>query len=91
MAISITTEGVVKACGSKLSLEDMQGLVGGYIEHVGIHVTIDGVLYKHLIVNEEGKLDGLPVNAKATEIVNFIGIADIIVGDVIFMEPGEFE
>lgn len=90
MAVVITTTGVKKYKGD-MTLEDMQAAVGGYIEHVGVHVTIDDVLYKHLIVNEEGKLDGLPVNVKATEIVNFIGIADIIVGDAIFMEPGEFE
>lgn len=90
MAVVITTTGVKKYKGD-MTLEDMQAAVGGFIERVGVHVTIDGVLYKHLIVNEEGKLDGLPVNVKATEIVNFIGIADIIVGDAIFMEPGEFE
>jgi hypothetical protein len=36
-----------------------------------------------MIVNEEGKIHRLPVNVKATFIVNGIGKQDLIVGNVL--------
>jgi len=58
----------------KLELEDMQSLVGGYIEHLDC-----GGL--DLWLNEEGKLHGLAPN-----LVAFYGkeARDVIVGDVFF-------
>ena len=61
--------------GKTYTLEEMQTAVGGYIEivHVG---------RRHLmVVNEEGKLNGLPVNKKATELYN--NPNDEIVGDAL--------
>jgi len=46
----------------KLSLEQMQAIVGGYIEAVALPGG------KHLIVNEEGLLHGLPTNLTASNI-----------------------
>lgn len=43
-------------------LEAMQQQVGGYIEMVTLEDGID------LVCNEEGKLDGLPVNRRIPEI-----------------------
>ena len=44
----------------KFTLEELQRLVGGYIERVPMS---NG---KSMYVNEEGKLNGLPYNEKAT-------------------------
>lgn len=58
------------------SLESLQGLVGGWIEHVGIR---DGL---GMILNEEGKLNCLPSN--------FVFRGDMIVGTAVFVgEDGE--
>lgn len=57
----------------------LSGAVGGLIQMVELPAH-DVTLW----VNEEGKLDGLPVNAKATALwVENYGHTDIIVGDVI--------
>lgn len=66
--------------GIDFTLEELSGFVGGYIEIIN---TVDR---KNLIVlNEEGKLNNLPVNAKATEIAfgNGSYVVDVIVGDVL--------
>lgn len=58
------------------SLEELQSFVGGYIE---LTETTDG---RRMVVNEEGKLSGLPFNAKATQL--FVGRNyDSIVGDAL--------
>ena len=58
--------------GEDFSLDELQGIVGGFIEIV--HLA-DG---RVMVVNEEGKLDGLPVNQKASDLY-----PDLIVGDVL--------
>jgi uncharacterized protein DUF3846 len=57
------------------SLEAMQAIVGGYIENVRIASTQKGAMVS-LIVNEEGKLIGLPVN----RVIRGRGGQDILVG-----------
>ena len=47
----------------KLQMEEIQEIVGGYFEYVSLS---DGRL---IIVNEEGLLQGLPVNIEATNIL----------------------
>ena len=57
----------------------LSGAVGGYIECVGLRGDLD------MWVNEEGKLQGLPLNPIGTRIWSvFYGPTDTIVGDVIF-------
>ena len=58
----------------KNDLETLQNLVGGYIELVRMGGGVG------LIVNEEGKLNGLPVNFP-------IGI-DFVVGTAVFVAYG---
>lgn len=70
------------------SLQELQKLVGGYIEMHNIGNT-------HLIVNEEARIIGLPINKKAmTECqkilnsnirTNHLRIADIY-GDVVILK-----
>ena len=65
-------------------LSTLQGAVGGYIEIVP---TRDGRL---LVCNEEGKLKGLPVNWKATELTRGILAAeDLVVGDCVIADKVE--
>lgn len=64
--------------GTDFSLTELQAVVGGFIEVV--HLP-DGRL---MVVNEEGKLNGLPINPKASELY-----PDIIVGDVLVCEHYE--
>ena len=72
--------------GDTCKLETMQTLVDGPIEITeSIHrpcwarEPVDGI---RLIVNEEGKLRGLPLNRKATELYEY-GDRDCLVGDVL--------
>lgn len=64
----------------ELQLEQMQKVVGGYIEIVRLK---NGWL---VVCNEEGKLIGLEENPVATLVCNINGFNDTIVGDVIICE-----
>lgn len=79
-ACVITTIGEVTEVkpknGTDFSLEELQKVVGGYIEVVG---TVDPS--RIMVLNEEGKLKRLSVNQKATAL--YPNLADIIVGDVL--------
>lgn len=63
--------------GKDFSLEEMQAIVGGYIEIVYLD---NGQL---MIVNEEGKINGSPLNDNASMLV---GYTDLIMGDVLVCE-----
>ncbi len=65
--------------GTDFSLNELQGFVGGYIEVVGLD---DGKL---MVVNEEGKINGLCINSEATLLSRY----DIIVGDVLVCDSRE--
>ena len=60
-----------------VTLKEMQEVVGGYIEFLYLKNNLV------MIVNEEGKMIGLPYNPKATLLVQENNINDIIVGDVL--------
>ena len=63
--------------GTDFSLEELKTIVDGYIQVVWLK---DGRI---MVVNEEGKIHRLPLNVRATCIVNGAGIADTIVGNVL--------
>lgn len=63
--------------GTDFSIYEMQSIVGGYIELVKLGSG------KIMIVNEEGKINQLPMNTKATQICQLHGINEVIVGDVL--------
>ena len=67
-------------------LEGLQGVVGGYIEALRLP---DG---RYLIINENGRMEGLPLNPLATTIatIAFEGAVMRIVGDVILCRRGEW-
>jgi hypothetical protein len=60
-----------------VTLKEMQEVVGGYIEFLYLKNNLV------MIVNEEGKMIGLPYNPKATLLVQENNINEIIVGDVL--------
>ena len=64
--------------GVDFSLEELQGFVGGFIEIV--RVDDDRIM----VVNEEGKLNELPVNGIATYMAR-----ELIVGDVLVCKADE--
>jgi hypothetical protein len=82
---------IVKVDGSEEPLSDctlasLQKVVGGYIEIVQ---TNDGRL---VVLDEEGKLKGKPVNAKATELTRgIVDVFDLIVGDVVVASHSEID
>lgn len=64
--------------GTDFSLEELQDIVGGYIEIVGL---IDNEI---MVINEEGKLIDLPFNETATQMYQEVdGFYDYIAGDVL--------
>ena len=66
------------------TLEELQAAVGGYIEVLQIRwLGRPGLM----VLDEQGKLKGKPVNFKADEIARTAGLAtwDVIVGDVVVL------
>lgn len=61
------------------SLKELQGYVGGYIELVSLSKT------RMMVLNEEGKLNNLPVNPDATKLFHkaYPAAFDFIVGNVL--------
>lgn len=68
--------------GADFKLEELRTFVGGSIE---IAQTIDGRI---MVLNEEGKLLGLPINDRAT-LLYVYGSYDPICGDVLVCDDGE--
>lgn len=85
MGCLIKTDGTVKEVypknGIDFKLEELSGFVGGYIECVYIPGGFT------LVVNEEGKLKGLPYNEVATRLYD--NPHDEIVGDAVLCADGE--
>jgi hypothetical protein len=81
-----TIQDITPGNGQKFSLKELQTFVGGYIEIQRLPKTRE-----MLVLNEEGKLIGLPRNAQASAIwqKNYptaeypIGNDGLIVGDVV--------
>ena len=87
MAIVIKADGTRKEVqpknGTDFSLEELKGFVGGFIEIVWLG---DGRI---MVVNEEGKLIGLPLNEAASLIYIHSGRIDTIIGDVLVCDESE--
>ena len=77
--------------GKDFNLSEMQGYVGGYIEVL----TPPGCPESHMIVNEEGKFNPLPINKLATELwqagcdPGSDRASDAVVGDVMLIQKGQ--
>ena len=68
-----------------ISLENLQKIVGGYIEHV---VSTNG---HDVICNEEGKLNSLPFNQIASELYPMPMCGDYLVGNVVILTKEEMK
>lgn len=88
MLTVIRTSGEItelKPKGRRVSLEELQAAVGGYIEMVTLKNKI-------IICNEEGKLMNLPLNEKVTQMFQLAcGTSDVIVGDAILADFGDIK
>lgn len=75
--------------GRHFSLEELQAIVGGYIELVPIVVEEHGVQTElHMYVNENGKLEPSPVNSLATMLYHNARMTpDFVVGTVLVTPP----
>lgn len=73
--------------GIAFSLKELQSIVGGYIELIDLY---NGDL---MVINEEGKLIGLDINAKATLIFSksFPMAFDVIVGDALVCNKSQIK
>lgn len=60
-----TVETFLPSKGKRLSLEEVQGLVGGFVERLKVPASGGSVL----LVDEEGILKELPLNPQASELV----------------------
>lgn len=69
--------------GTDFTLEELQEFVGGFIEV--IPAREEGFI---LVINEEGKLNGLPYNGRATDLAD-IYLWDCIVGDALLCRDDE--
>lgn len=79
-ALVIKTAGELEVVSftAETEYEVIKKAVGGYLEIVRLSPTMT------MWTNEEGKLDRLPVNHRATAIwTYYFGATDIIVGDVV--------
>jgi uncharacterized protein DUF3846 len=74
----------------ELPLKRAQELVGGYVEVVACH-DANGDAMMQMIVNEEGKLKGLPLNLAASVFAHGTGMidpSDCIVGVAVVLTGG---
>lgn len=71
--------------GSNFQLEELQEIVGGYIEVI----YLNGNGGRLMVCNEEGKLNRLPYNEKATELYGHR--RDYIVGDVLVCDNNQIK
>lgn len=72
--------------GSDFSLEELQGIVHGYIEV--LHLNDNEIM----VLNEEGKCKNLGINIMATSLILCAGYRyDFIVGDVLVCKSDELK
>lgn len=89
IVIPADDEAILLHCddGGTLELATLQGIVEGCIETVPTVLGTGWAEYRDdeivLIVNEEGKLRGLPVNEEASELSAVLG--DELVGNAVLM------
>lgn len=73
--------------GNTFSLEELQKIVGGFIELVRLNAL------QYMVVNDEGLIRNLPYNALATEAFNlaFQPKKGLVVGDVLICDVNQIE
>ena len=93
-ALRIPVSGPTELVDVDVTLKWLQEQVGGFIEHVYVYEVLTDQGRRHVDacvwLNEEGKLNSLPVNPRATDFCALtIGgwFRDVIVGDVVIVGP----
>jgi hypothetical protein len=81
-AVVIPPDGPAHVVEIDVALKTLQGIVGGYIEAVALKGDLGAECFGY--INEEGKLDGLAPNPRATEITRLF-TGDYIAGTMIVM------
>lgn len=80
------TSDVLPSNGQSFTLKELQAFVGGYIEIIRVGSST------WYVINEEGKLLGLPANVAATHRAHdFLFEGDYLCGAVLICEPRELE
>lgn len=74
---------VVPKNGTDFQLDELNEFVGGYIEIIRPPTKPDCLM----VINEEGKLKGLPFNAKATA----LWLHDMIVGNALLCHKSQLK
>lgn len=69
-----TITNVTPANGTDFTLDELNAIVDGFIEILYIDDN------QIMVVNEEGKLNGLDLNTRATRLIREAGINDFIAG-----------
>lgn len=93
-AIVIPVEGEWTLGVIEQDLRTLQGIVGGYLEAVNTMHDEDGYPQAIIWCNEEGKLEGLPINRRATALwyaLNRGPTGDTLSGTVILTGPSDSE
>lgn len=82
--VRICSDGQIERipCKGLLKLQVLQDLVGGYIETVPVRMKPEEGVWPLLIVDEEGKLKGKPLNTAATLLAD---VDHSIVGDAVLV------
>jgi hypothetical protein len=80
-----TEREVTPAAGSSFTLLEMRDMIGGWIEVVGLCDEEDAGRF--LVVDEDGKMKGLPINLKASLL--YANPFDHIVGPALLVERRE--
>jgi hypothetical protein len=93
MALLVKADGrieIVLPLGGEFTLTELQDFVGGYIEVLKIHGSVDGYEgeFEMMFCNEDGKRLGLPINLTASALYAY-GSRDPVVGNVLLCRTGE--
>lgn len=79
-----TEEEVTPSNGKDFNLEELQKMVGGYIQLVSTRPPV-----REMYINEEGLNDNLPLNDKATDLIDpKWWVHDGVRGDVVVIARG---
>ena len=92
MAQIIKTDGQIVPVepknGTDFQLDELQQIVGGYVQLFPLANEAGEVM----VMNEDGKIEGLPTNPKATELAaKRLFQGDYIVGDVLVCKTEQID
>lgn len=87
MALIVKVDGSEEVRDVK-GYEDVSDIIGGWIQLVPVSYKE----YNYLLCDEEGKLKGLQINERATQmVVGQLLPFDFLVGTIVFLKRGELE